>query len=64
MKDVSGIKGLRVIEPAVHGYSRRCFMVTYNQHDMEEAGIYIVFVQDKQSMSTKGPQGLHFQKIS
>lgn len=39
------------------------FMETYNQRDMEEAGINIIFVQDNQSMSTKGVlRGLHFQK--
>lgn len=62
-KDVAGIKGLCVIEPAVHGDSRGYFMETYNQHDMEEAGINITFVQDNQSMSTKGVlRGLHYQK--
>ena len=62
-KDVAGIKGLCVIEPAVHGDSRGYFMETYNQNDMAEAGIDIVFVQDNQSMSTKGVlRGLHFQK--
>jgi len=62
-KDVAGIKGLCVIEPAIHGDSRGYFMETYNQHDMEEVGIDITFVQDNQSMSTKGVlRGLHFQK--
>lgn len=62
-KDVDGIKGLCVIIPAVHGDKRGYFMETYNQKDMEEAGIDIVFVQDNQSMSTKGVlRGLHFQK--
>lgn len=62
-KNVGGIEGLCVIEPAVHGDSRGYFMETYNQRDMEEAGINIVFVQDNQSCSTKGVlRGLHFQK--
>ena len=62
-KDVAGIRGLCVIEPAVHGDSRGYFMETYSQRDMAEAGIDIVFVQDNQSMSTKGVlRGLHFQK--
>lgn len=62
-KDVAGIKGLCVIEPVVHSDSRGYFMETYNQHDMEQAGIDITFVQDNQSMSTKGVlRGLHFQK--
>ena len=47
----------------VHGDSRGYFMETYSQRDMEEAGIDIAFVQDNQSMSTKGVlRGLHFQK--
>lgn len=62
-KNVAGIDGLCVITPAVHGDSRGYFMETYSQRDMEEAGIDITFVQDNQSMSTKGVlRGLHFQK--
>lgn len=62
-KNVAGIEGLCIIEPAVHGDSRGYFMETYSQRDMEENGIDIVFVQDNQSMSTKGVlRGLHFQK--
>lgn len=62
-KNAGGIEGLCVIEPAVHGDSRGYFMETYNQRDMEEAGINIVFVQDNQSCSTRGVlRGLHFQK--
>lgn len=61
--DVDGIKGLCVIEPAVHGDSRGYFMETYSARDMAEAGLNIVFVQDNQSMSIKGVlRGLHFQK--
>ena len=62
-KNVGGIEGLCVITPAVHGDNRGYFMETYSQRDMEEAGINITFVQDNQSMSTKGVlRGLHFQK--
>ena len=61
--NVDGIEGLCVIEPAVHGDERGYFMETYNANDMKEAGIDILFVQDNQSMSTKGVlRGLHFQK--
>ena len=57
------IEGLYIIEPKVHGDSRGYFMETYNQRDMEEAGLNMVFVQDNQSMSVKGVlRGLHFQK--
>lgn len=62
-KNVAGIAGLCVITPAVHGDNRGYFMEKYSQRDMEEAGIHISFVQDNQSMSTKGVlRGLHFQK--
>lgn len=62
-KNVGGIEGLCIIEPAVHGDNRGYFMETYSQRDMEEAGINITFVQDNQSCSTKGVlRGLHFQK--
>lgn len=57
------IEGLYVIEPTVHGDNRGYFIETYNQNDMREAGLNMVFVQDNQSMSTKGVlRGLHFQK--
>ena len=57
------IEGLCVIEPTVHGDSRGYFMETYNQNDMREAGLGMVFVQDNQSMSTRGVlRGLHYQK--
>jgi dTDP-4-dehydrorhamnose 3,5-epimerase len=57
------IEGLYVIEPSVFGDERGYFMETYNQNDMKEAGLDMVFVQDNQSMSTKGVlRGLHYQK--
>ena len=57
------IEGLYVIEPTVFGDNRGYFVETYNQQDMHEAGLDMVFVQDNQSMSTKGVlRGLHFQK--
>ncbi|MBQ8439945.1 MAG: dTDP-4-dehydrorhamnose 3,5-epimerase [Clostridia bacterium] len=62
-KNAGGIAGLCIIQPAVHGDSRGYFMETYNQNDMREAGLDMVFVQDNQSMSVKGVlRGLHFQK--
>ena len=62
-KDLSGIKGLCLITPAMHGDARGYFMETYSQRDMEEAGLDINFVQDNQSLSVKGVlRGLHFQK--
>ncbi len=62
-KNVGGIEGLHIIEPAVHGDSRGYFTETYNKRDMQEARLDMEFVQDNQSMSTKGVlRGLHFQK--
>ncbi len=59
----TNIKDLVIIEPTVHGDDRGYFMETYNQNDMKEAGIDVEFVQDNQSMSTKGVlRGLHYQK--
>lgn len=61
--NVGGIEGLCVITPKRHGDSRGYFMETYNANDMKEAGLDYLFVQDNQSMSSKGVlRGLHFQK--
>lgn len=57
------IEGLYIIEPKVHGDHRGYFMETYNQRDMAEHGLNMVFVQDNQSQSRKGVlRGLHSQK--
>ena len=57
------IEGLYVIEPTVFKDERGYFVETYNQNDMKEAGLDMVFVQDNQSMSVRGVvRGLHFQK--
>lgn len=57
------IEGLYIIEPTVFKDERGYFVETYNQNDMKEAGLDMVFVQDNQSMSTRGVlRGLHFQK--
>ena len=42
-KNVGGIEGLCVIDPAVHGDARGYFMETYNEKDMKEADIDIHF---------------------
>lgn len=61
-KNVGGIEGLCVITPSVHGDNRGYFMETYNQREMNEAGIDTVFVQDNQSASRRGVlRGLHRQ---
>ena len=57
------IEGLKVITPTVFGDERGYFMETYNYNDYKAAGIDMEFVQDNQSMSTRGVlRGLHFQK--
>ena len=62
-KTETTIDGVYIIEPTVFGDNRGYFMETYNQKDMEEAGLTMKFVQDNQSCSTKGVlRGLHFQK--
>lgn len=62
-KECDGIEGLYIIEPAVYGDLRGYFMETYNYNDFKAAGLDMVFVQDNQSLSTKGVlRGLHFQK--
>ncbi len=59
----TGIEGLYLIKPTVHLDNRGYFTETYNQRDMAEQGLDMVFVQDNQSMSAKGVlRGLHFQK--
>ena len=56
------IEEMFVIEPQVLGDARGYFMETYNQRDMAEAGLNMVFVQDNQSMSKQGVlRGLHYQ---
>ena len=56
------IEGLYVIEPTVHFDSRGYFMETYSLRDMDENGLGMEFVQDNQSMSSKGVlRGLHYQ---
>lgn len=63
-KNVGGIEGLHVFIPTRYGDDRGYFVETYNQEDMEKAGLDITFVQDNQSKSSKGVlRGLHFQRM-
>lgn len=59
----TGIEGLVVIEPDVHGDHRGWFMETYSARALAEHGIDTVFVQDNQSYSAHKDtiRGLHFQ---
>ena len=59
----TSIDGVVIIEPTAYGDSRGYFMETYQKEDFYNGGITVDFVQDNQSMSTKGVlRGLHFQK--
>ena len=61
-QNAGGIPGLCVLTPAVYGDSRGYFTETYNKADLEELGIRYNFVQDNQSMSSRGVlRGLHYQ---
>ena len=62
-KNVANIEGLCVITPTVHYDGRGFFSETYNEREMFENGLTARFVQDNQSMSTRGVlRGLHYQK--
>lgn len=57
------IEGLYTIEPKIFSDGRGYNLETYNSNDFKQAGLTMEFVQDNQSMSTKGVlRGLHFQK--
>lgn len=48
------IESLYIIESAILGDSLDYFMETYNQREMKEIGLNMIFVQDNQNMSAKG----------
>ena len=50
-KNMNGITGLCVIEPAVHGDARGYFMETYNERDMREAGIDALMDEEIQRLA-------------
>ena len=56
------IEGLKLITPDVHGDSRGWFCEQYNAERYRAAGIDASFVQDNESLSSKGVvRGLHWQ---
>ena len=56
------IEGVRLIEPDVFGDARGWFCEQYNAARYKEAGITADFVQDNESLSSKGVvRGLHWQ---
>lgn len=58
------IEGLYIIEPNRYQNGEECFVEIYNKNKFHKAGIKKTFVQENQSMSTKGViRGLHLQKM-
>ena len=56
------IQGLIIIEPQIFKDSRGCFFESWNSKKFKQLGISEDFVQDNQSVSSKGVlRGLHFQ---
>ena len=56
------IQGLIIIEPQIFKDSRGCFFESWNAKKFKQLGISEAFVQDNQSVSSKGVlRGLHFQ---
>ena len=59
----TNIEGLLIIKPRVFGDERGYFFESFREDIMKSNGVTSKFVQDNQSMSSKGIlRGLHFQK--
>jgi len=55
-------EGLYEIQPRVFGDDRGYFIEAYSKKDFADAGLTMEFVQDNQSLSSRGVlRGLHFQ---
>jgi len=59
----TGIAGLVVLEPVVHGDHRGFFLETFRRDTLEQAGLPCDFVQDNHARSADAGvlRGLHFQ---
>ena len=58
------LEGLLVIKPRVFGDDRGCFFESWSKQSFTEVGLDLDFVQDNQSISSKGVlRGLHFQNL-
>jgi len=58
----TSIADVKIIEPDIHRDSRGYFQETYNRERYFAAGITAEFVQDNESMSSRGVlRGLHWQ---
>ena len=59
----TSIEGLYIIEPRVFNDARGYFFEAWKQEEFEEHVGKVNFVQDNESMSSRGVlRGLHFQK--
>ena len=57
------IEGLLIIEPRIFRDARGYFFESFSQREFDEKVSPITFVQDNESMSTRGVmRGLHFQR--
>lgn len=57
------IEGVFIVEPRVFPDARGHFFESWNRAAFEAAGLHYDFVQDNQSLSSRGTiRGLHFQK--
>lgn len=58
----TGLDGLILVEPEVHGDERGFFVETFSSHRWRELGVEAGFVQHNHSRSRRGTlRGLHFQ---
>lgn len=58
----TGLPGVLIIEPQVHGDTRGFFQETYHARRYADAGMTLPFVQDNHSRSGPGVlRGLHYQ---
>lgn len=58
----TGIEGLLILEPVVHGDSRGYFFESYNEATLKRHGLQYDFVQDNEALSSKYTfRGFHYQ---
>lgn len=57
------LRGIKIIDPVVHGDHRGFFMESYNSSRFIDNGIHNVFIQDNHSLSAEAGvlRGLHYQ---
>ena len=59
----TGINGVIIVKPQVHGDARGFFVETWQRERYAAVGIDLPFVQDNHSRSARGIlRGMHFQR--